>query len=144
MRSGVVPPKPPFPADRTSLVLSAAQVCEFISKLEASGGGDYPEALEAALHEAADGVTWWPFSTRVVIWVGDAPPHGYQGMGPQQAAELENNLGRARERLLQVRYGGPWGPGPSFTHFLGYCVVGSTFDGIVVVVAGGHLRLWLA
>ncbi|CAD7697999.1 unnamed protein product [Ostreobium quekettii] len=78
------------------------KVCQFISRLEASGGGDYPEALEAALHEAADGVTWWPFSTRVVIWVGDAPPHGYQGMGPQQAAELEGDLGRARERLLQA------------------------------------------
>ncbi|CAD7700770.1 unnamed protein product [Ostreobium quekettii] len=109
VRWGVLAYRDHWPEDDQPQVLTKLdftedleKVCQFISRLEASGGGDYPEALEAALHEAADGVTWWPFSSRVVIWVGDAPPHGYQGMGPQQAAELEGDLGRARERLLQA------------------------------------------
>lgn len=78
-------------------------MCSFILSLKASGGGDYPEAFEAALLDAAEGVSWWPFSTRLVIWVGDAPPHGYEGMGPRQAMEHEEAFLQAKERVKQVR-----------------------------------------
>jgi Mg-chelatase subunit ChlD len=46
--------------------------------LNAEGGGDVPEAVHPALKLALTQLTWRPESTKVLILVGDAPPHvGY-------------------------------------------------------------------
>lgn len=46
--------------------------------LGAAGGGDTPEAVYPALKMAYGRFTWDPASTRVLVLVGDAPPHvGY-------------------------------------------------------------------
>ncbi len=44
---------------------------------QADGGGDGPEAVNAALHDAINGMSWSqsPDTYKVVFLVGDAPPH---------------------------------------------------------------------
>jgi hypothetical protein len=57
------------------LTPSFEQVQKFVEQVERTGGGDAPEAVEEALF-AANGLTWRIGSRRVIILVGDAPPHG--------------------------------------------------------------------
>lgn len=51
------------------------RVAKAIDKLAISGGGDAPEAVYTGL-EACLGLDWAVGSYRVVLLVGDAPPHG--------------------------------------------------------------------
>lgn len=46
-----------------------------LSSLYASGGGDGPEAVTAALAEALN-MDWRPASSKMVVLIADAPPHG--------------------------------------------------------------------
>lgn len=47
-----------------------------LSRLQASGGGDYPESLNEALHAALFEANWKQDDTvRIVLLVADAPPH---------------------------------------------------------------------
>ena len=46
-----------------------------LSSLYASGGGDGPEAVTAALAEALN-MDWRPEATKMVVLIADAPPHG--------------------------------------------------------------------
>jgi hypothetical protein len=46
-----------------------------LSELRAEGGGDEPEALNEALHQAVQGVPWADGAVRLVFLVADAPPH---------------------------------------------------------------------
>lgn len=44
--------------------------------LQAAGGGDYPEAMNEALHETVHGLSWrGDGTTRLVVLMADAPPH---------------------------------------------------------------------
>lgn len=47
----------------------------FVRQVSATGGGDYPEAIEEALYEA-NRFSWRTGTRRALILVGDAPPHG--------------------------------------------------------------------
>lgn len=49
------------------------QVYTTLRSLQASGGGDLPEAVTAALHAASKMA--WRDCTRMVVLVADAPPH---------------------------------------------------------------------
>ncbi|KAJ3532772.1 hypothetical protein NM688_g7375 [Phlebia brevispora] len=46
-----------------------------LSSLYASGGGDGPEAVTAALAEAVN-MDWRPQASKMVVLIADAPPHG--------------------------------------------------------------------
>jgi hypothetical protein len=48
-----------------------------LRSLRAEGGGDTPESVNGALHEAVTGMRWSPGQGvyRVIFLVGDAPPH---------------------------------------------------------------------
>jgi len=48
--------------------------------MQASGGGDGPEAVTDGLYDVAR-LDWRPAAARVVVWVGDAPPHGVEHQG---------------------------------------------------------------
>lgn len=56
-------------SDQIPVVKSALQ------KFQATGGGDHPESVWDGLHTAIAGTAWRPHSARVVVLVGDAPPH---------------------------------------------------------------------
>ncbi len=51
-----------------------------IQRLQANGGGDAPEAVPDGITAACCELAWWKHSRRLIILVGDAPPHG-MGMG---------------------------------------------------------------
>jgi hypothetical protein len=50
-----------------------------LARFEANGGGDYPEAMDGALHRAV-ALDWRPNAIRSLVLVADAPPHN-QNMG---------------------------------------------------------------
>ncbi|KAF8903138.1 hypothetical protein CPB84DRAFT_1707176 [Gymnopilus junonius] len=52
-----------------------SQVHKNLSTLYASGGGDGPEAVTAALAEALN-MDWRQYASKMVVLIADAPPHG--------------------------------------------------------------------
>lgn len=52
----------------------ADKICEFVQKVEATGGGDAPECYELVLHEAQS-LSWLPNSTKSLVLIGDDIPH---------------------------------------------------------------------
>jgi Ca-activated chloride channel family protein len=46
-----------------------------VGRMHANGGGDGPEAVTDGLYDLVR-LDWRPNAARVVVWVGDAPPHG--------------------------------------------------------------------
>lgn len=51
-----------------------SRVQSSLARERASGGGDYPEAMDQALIRAA-GLTWRPDAVKTLLLVADAPPH---------------------------------------------------------------------
>jgi len=111
LRMGVIAYRDHHPEDEDNFLLRKQdftddidQVKHFISGLEADGGDDYPEAMEVAFEEAVEGVRWSLYSARFIIWVGDAPPHGYQGFRHKEALEEERKFKEAKARLKKAAY----------------------------------------
>jgi uncharacterized protein YegL len=69
-------------------------------QLQANGGGDGPEAVNQALHEAVNAISWSraPGAYRVIFLVGDAEPH----MDYQDDVKYPQTLTLARERGIRV------------------------------------------
>ncbi|MEO6408588.1 MAG: VWA domain-containing protein [Burkholderiaceae bacterium] len=64
-----------------------------LARLQAAGGGDMPEALNEALHEVVHGLAWRADAARLVVLVGDAPPHLDYG-GPQYDRDMQAALAK--------------------------------------------------
>jgi Mg-chelatase subunit ChlD len=65
-----------------------------LNRLQAGGGGDYPEAMNEALHETVHQLSWrGDGATRMVLLLADAPPHLNQG-GPQYDEDMQAALGK--------------------------------------------------
>ena len=65
-----------------------------LNALQAGGGGDEPEAMNEALHEAVHHISWrGDQTTRLVVLVADAPPHLDYG-GPQYDDDMMAALGK--------------------------------------------------
>lgn len=71
-----------------------------LSGFQASGGGDGPESVNQALHDALHKVSWGqaPDTWRVIFLVGDAPPH----MDYQDDVKYPETLALARARGIRV------------------------------------------
>jgi len=55
---------------------STRETIDFIKEQSADGGGDFPEAVHAALHDAISGLQWSSHArARILFMVLDAPPH---------------------------------------------------------------------
>mmetsp|Transcript_41190 Transcript_41190/g.86171 ORF Transcript_41190/g.86171 Transcript_41190/m.86171 type:complete len:427 (-) Transcript_41190:76-1356(-) len=52
----------------------------YVNTMSAAGGGDGPEAVTAALHDALH-LPWRPGATKVAVLIADAPPHGLEPDG---------------------------------------------------------------
>lgn len=52
-----------------------SQIKEHLKTLYATGGGDGPEAVTAAMKAVLD-LHWRPTATRLAVLIADAPPHG--------------------------------------------------------------------
>ncbi|KAL0069851.1 hypothetical protein AAF712_003121 [Marasmius tenuissimus] len=81
LRVGLVAFRDHPPQDHTYIVKNfgfssdISKVQRDLSSLYASGGGDGPEAVTAALMEALN-MEWREYATRMVVLIADAPPHG--------------------------------------------------------------------
>jgi len=65
-----------------------------LDALRADGGGDYPEAMNEALHETVHRLSWrGSGATRLVVLLADAPPHLDYG-GPQYDDDMMAALGK--------------------------------------------------
>lgn len=65
-----------------------------LGALQAGGGGDYPEALNEALHTAVHRLSWrGDGATRLVVLVADAPPHLDYG-APYYDDDMQGALAR--------------------------------------------------
>jgi Mg-chelatase subunit ChlD len=72
--------------------LSAFQ--SVLDALQANAGGDYPEAMNEALHETVHRLSWrGTGATRMVVLLADAPPHLDYG-GPQYDEDMMVALGK--------------------------------------------------
>ncbi|KAK2177332.1 hypothetical protein NP493_607g01025 [Ridgeia piscesae] len=63
--------------DFTSSVRSMKQ---WLDQCSASGGGDTPEAVADALHQVVK-LRWREDSTKICVFIADAPPHGLSSSG---------------------------------------------------------------
>lgn len=67
---------------------------DFLGRQSADGGGDYPEAMDAALEDAAH-LSWSQDSAKVVFLVADAPPHAKQMRRTMDAVDDLRTMGAA-------------------------------------------------
>ena len=89
IRFGVVSYRDHPPQDRSYVTKvfdftnNIKQVKKLISDLRPSEGGDTPEAVADGLVDARTKLSWSPDAYKVVLLVGDAPPHGkkYNSIG---------------------------------------------------------------
>ena len=86
LRLGLVTYRDHPPQDHTfvsrvvPLTGEIGEVRQGVERMQASGGGDGPEAVSDGLHDLLH-LDWRPGAVRVVVWVGDAPPHGVEPAG---------------------------------------------------------------
>jgi len=82
IRFGIVSYRDHPPQDRTyvtrifDFTSNIKTVHKEISKLKPSEGGDTPEAVADGLHDARSRLSWDMNAYKVLLLVGDAPPHG--------------------------------------------------------------------
>ncbi len=74
----------------------------FIAGIDAVGGGDIPEAVVEALRVAEGKIAWRPGAQRVVVIIGDAPPHRREADEGEAIVERMKSRG-ARVSLLDSR-----------------------------------------
>lgn len=74
-----------------------AQTIDFIRKQSAAGGGDYPEAMKEALHDAIEKLRWSADArARIIFLVLDAPPHD------EARAELADMIRNAAAKGIRI------------------------------------------
>ncbi|RPH22166.1 MAG: VWA domain-containing protein [Alteromonadaceae bacterium TMED7] len=66
---------PEFVTKIQPLTFSQQKISRFLEGLEAKGGGSYQEAISEALTVAVNDSGWRRDAQKVVILIGDAPPH---------------------------------------------------------------------
>jgi hypothetical protein len=70
-----------------------------LAEFRADGGGDGPEHVSAALHDAVHRLTWSSGrSLRMIVLVGDAPPH----VDYQDGFDYRRHVGEARQKGIVV------------------------------------------
>jgi len=85
------PPEDVLPWDLVQdVTLDRSLVIRAINSLYADGGGDPPESVGWALHQSL-GIGWRPGSVRVVVLIGDSPPHD-PDPGPDGLYGTEDDL----------------------------------------------------
>ncbi|MCP5206530.1 MAG: VWA domain-containing protein [Hahellaceae bacterium] len=71
-----------------------------LMQLQAQGGGDTPESVNQALHEAVQDISWssQQNSYQVIFLVGDAPPH----MDYQNDVRYQDSIAQAKSKGILV------------------------------------------
>ena len=88
---------------------------------EATGGGDYPEDVDAALQLAVDEMNWSDTGARLVFLIGDAPPKNYgvdRDALLERARRAEITFHTVQARHLCVHNNYVWAQGIGFLYRL--------------------------
>ena len=93
----------PWITRKADLTDNRYDIHNFLLDLTADGGGDFPEAVQEGLRVAIQELSWRPESRRVLILVGDAPPHQED---ENAAQSLVRGFARDRQAALSVLYTG--------------------------------------
>jgi Ca-activated chloride channel family protein len=86
LRIGLVSYRDHEPQDSTfasrvvPLTSDIGSIRKGVERMQASGGGDGPESVTDGLYDLVR-LDWRPRAARVVVWFGDAPPHGVEPSG---------------------------------------------------------------
>lgn len=73
------------------LTADLGKMQKVINGLKADGGGDEPEAVYDGVRDACTTMRWRQYSYRIVLLVGDAPPHGYSGLNRRRNQAQANH-----------------------------------------------------
>jgi Mg-chelatase subunit ChlD len=113
-----------------------ASVREQLWQLSTEGGGDSPEAVHPAMKLALDGLSWDTHNEKIMIIIGDAPPHVGLGTPCEQLAASANETGRLITHTVQA-------DGKPVKHFPeiaksggGRCVTLQDQDSLIIQIAG--------
>ena len=87
---------------KTRLGVSLWEGLSFLSSVEAKGGGDFPEAVDEALTQA-NRLPWKRSATKIILLVGDAPPHPYVGLS--RATRIAKIFGNRRGSVHAMQVG---------------------------------------
>jgi hypothetical protein len=79
------------------------RIHNFLADLQAAGGGDFEEAVDEGLRVAIEELAWREGSRRVLVLVGDAPPHDADEQG---TLSLVRGFARDKHSVLDVLYTG--------------------------------------
>ncbi len=85
------------------------QVQRFISGVQAQGGGDHPEALEAGMEWAMTTLYFRPDSQKVMLIFGDAPPHQHHMNACLKMARHFRESGKGKVSTVTCRSAVPMG-----------------------------------
>lgn len=69
-----------YPSRALPLTFELDTIRDGVLRLQASGGGDGPESLTDGIYDVVR-LNWRPRAAKVVVLVGDAPPHGVEPTG---------------------------------------------------------------
>ena len=77
------------------------ELCDFVSNVERTGGGDGPECYELVLKRAREELKWTPGSQRVLVMIGDNEPHpvGYKYGGQTYYIDWKEECETLRDML---------------------------------------------
>ncbi len=84
------------------LTTNIRSVLSFIEGIEAYGGGDYEEAVEAGLQDAIHKMKWRDDATKIMILIGDAPSRDYYFQPSYHGNEPENTDNILKYTLKQA------------------------------------------
>ena len=87
----------PYVTKNIEFMTDWKKIQSIIDSLEATGGRDIPEAVWEAMDAAVTGYTWTA-NDRVVILIGDAPPHPI----PRGNVTMESVREEARQRQVKI------------------------------------------
>lgn len=107
-----------------------AKICDFITNVKATGGGDAPECYELVLHEARS-FSWSAGKRKVLVVIGDEVPHSKGEAQNKKKLDWRNEAKLLKEAGVEV-YGVQALSNSHATHF---------YEGIADITGGLHLEL---
>lgn len=96
----------PWLTQKAALTDNRYAIHNFLLDLTAEGGGDFEEAVEEGLRVAIEDLEWRPGARRILVLVGDAPPHAED---QSRALALVRAFARDRESALSALFTGGQG-----------------------------------
>jgi hypothetical protein len=116
LRVGLVAFRDHPPQDHTYIVKNfgfssdISKVQKDLSTLYASGGGDGPEAVTAAMAEALN-MDWREYASKMIVLIADAPPHGIGEYGDGKSGSF-GRMTHVHGNVLGFDEGSPDGHDP--------------------------------